>query len=98
VTIVSVICESDKTNLTNFWGDQNARPLYLTIGIIGTDIWWTPKKHAWILVGLIPCHPKDANHSDEAWHNAVGTVLAQLKYLNITGLGLKGDRADGLQR
>jgi len=32
VTIVPVICASDKTHLTNFSGDQHAWPLYLTIG------------------------------------------------------------------
>ena len=59
-TIVPVICASDKTHLTNFSGDQHAWPLYLTIGNIRKDICRTPKKRAWILVGLIPCPPKGA--------------------------------------
>jgi len=63
-TIVPVICASDKTHLTNFSGDQHAWPLYLTIGNIRKDIRRTPKKRAWILVGLIPCPPKGAKNTD----------------------------------
>jgi len=33
-TVVTVICASDKTHLTNFLGDQHAWPLYLAIGNI----------------------------------------------------------------
>jgi len=42
--IVPVICASDKTHLTNFSGDQQAWPLYLTIGNIRKDIRRTPQK------------------------------------------------------
>jgi hypothetical protein len=97
-TIVPVICASDKTHLTNFSGDQHAWPLYLTIGNIQKDIRRTPKKRAWILVGLIPCPPKGAKNTDEAWHSAVGTVLSPLRNLDITGPGLKWNCADGFQR
>jgi len=97
-TIVPVICASDKTQLANFLCDQNAWPLYLTIGNIQKDIHRTPKKRAWILVGLIPCPPKGAKHLDEAWHSAVRTVLSQLRHLDIAGPGLKWDYADGFQQ
>jgi len=97
-TIVSVIFASDKTHLTNFSGDQHGWPLYLTISNIRKDIRRTPKKRAWILVGLIPCPPKGAKNTDEAWHSAVGTVLSPLRNLDITGPGLKLDCADGFQR
>jgi hypothetical protein len=97
-TIVPVICASDKTHLTNFSGDQHAWPLYLTIGNIQKDIRRTPKKRAWILVGLIPCPPKGAKNTDEAWHSTVGTVLSPLRNLDITGPGLKWNCADGFQR
>ena len=98
VTIVPVICASDKTDLTNFSGDQHSWPLYLTIGNIRNDIRRTRKKRAWILVGLIPCPSKGAKTIDEAWHSAVGTVLSQLRHLDITGPGLKWDCANGFQR
>jgi len=62
--IVTVICASDKTHFTHFSGDQHACPLNLTIGIIRKDIHHTPKKCAWILVGLIPCTPKGAKNTD----------------------------------
>jgi hypothetical protein len=97
-TIVPDICASDKTHLTNVSGDQHAWPLYRTIGSIGKDIRRAPKKWAWILVGLIPCPPKGGKNIDKARHSAVRTVLSQLRYLDITGPGLKWDCADGFQR
>jgi hypothetical protein len=51
-----------------------------------------------IIVSLIPCPPKGAKNTDEAWHYAVGTVLSPLQNLDITGPGLKRDCADGFQR
>jgi len=97
-TIVPVICASEKTHLNNFSGDLHAWPLYLTIGNIWKDIRCTPETRAWILVGLIPCPPKGAKNTDEAWHSAVGTVLSLLRNLDITGPGLKWDCGDGFQR
>jgi len=98
VTIVPVICPSDKTHLTDFLDDQHAWLLYLTIGNIRKDIRCTPTKCTWILVRLIPCPPKGAKNIDEAWHSAVGAVLSQLRHLDITGPGLEWDCADGFQR
>jgi len=96
-TIVPVICASDKTHLTNFSDNEHAWPLYLTIGNIQKDIHRTPKKRAWILVGLILYPPKGPKNIDKAWHSTVGTVLSQLRHLDITGPGLKWDCADGFQ-
>jgi hypothetical protein len=70
-TFVQVICASDKTHMTNFSGDDDAWPLYLTIGNIRKHIRRTPTKRTWILVGLIPSPPKGANNTNEAWHCAV---------------------------
>jgi len=95
---VAVICASDKTHMTNFSGDQHAWPLYLTIGNIRNDICHTLTKSNWILVGPIPCPPKGAINTDNAWHSVVGTVLSPLPNLDITGPGLKWDCADGFQR
>jgi hypothetical protein len=97
-TIVPVIGASDKTHWTNFSGDQHAWPLKLMIGNIRKDICCKPHKGAWILIGLSPCPPKGAKNIDEAWLSAVGTVLSQLRHLDITGPGLKWDCADGFQR
>jgi len=95
---VPVICESNKTHLTNFSGDQYTWPLYLTIGNIRKDIRHIPNKRALIPVGLIPCPSEGAKNIDEAWHSAVGTVLSQLRHLDITGPGLKWDCVDGFQQ
>jgi hypothetical protein len=97
-TIVPVICASDKTQMINFSSDQHVCLLYLPIGNIRKDIRHTPKMPAWILVGLIPCRPKGAKNSDEAWHSAIGTGLSPLRNLDITGPSLKWNCADGFQR
>jgi len=97
-TIVPVICASDKTHLTNFWGNHHSWPLYFTIHNIRKDISCIPEKRTWILVGPIPCPPKGAKNIDKAWHNMVGTALSQLTHLDITGPGLKCDCVDGFQR
>ena len=97
-TIVPVVCASDKTHFTNLWRDQHGWPLYPMIGNIRKAICRTPKKHAWILVGLIPCALKGANNIDEAWHSTVGTVLSQLRHLDIAVPGLKWHCSDGFQR
>jgi len=95
---VPVICASDKTPLKIFPGDRHAWPLYHTIGNIRKDIHHTPKKHAWILVGLIPFLPQGAENIDNAWYSTVGTVLSQRRHLEIAGPGLRWDCADGFQQ
>jgi len=96
-TIVPVICASDKSQLTNVADDHHAWPLYLTISIIQNVISRTPKMPAWILIGLISCPQKGTKNIDEAWHSAVGTVLSQLRHLDIAGPGLKWDCVDSFQ-
>jgi len=49
----------------------------------------------WIIVGMIPCAPKGAKNSDEAWHSAVRTVLTPLRNLDITCTSLKWNSDDG---
>ena len=93
-----VIYGSDKTHLTKFLGDQHAWPHYLTIGDIRKDICCAHNKCAYILVTLIPCPPQGAKTMDKVWHSAVGTLLSQLRYLDVTGPGLKWDFADGFPR
>jgi len=97
-TIVLFISASDKTHLANLPGDQHAWLLYLTIGNIWKDICQTPTNCAWILVGLIRCQPKGARNIDQSWYSAVGTMLSQLRHLDIAGPGLKWDCADRLKR
>jgi hypothetical protein len=93
-TIVPVIRAFDKTHLTNLSGDQHSWPMYLKIGNIPKDIRCTPKKRAWLLVGLIPCPPKGGKNTAKAWHSVVGTMLSPLQNHDITGPGLKLNCAD----
>jgi len=65
-TIVPVICTCNKTQLTNYLGDQHAWPLYLTIINFRNDINRTPQKHAWILLRLILCPLKGTKNTYEA--------------------------------
>jgi len=95
---VPVSCAFDETHLRNISGDQHAYPLYLTIRIIRKDICHTPTNCSWILVGLIACSLKGAKNIDEAWHSAVGTVLSQLRHLDMADPSVKWDCADGFQR
>jgi hypothetical protein len=97
-TIVLVTCASDRTHVIKLSDNQPTWPLYLTIGNVQKDICHTPIKHTWIFVGLIPCPRKGAKNIDNALHSAVGTVLSQLRQLDITGPGLKWDCADGFQQ
>jgi hypothetical protein len=76
VTIVLVICASNKTHMTNVSANQHAYPLNFPIGTIQKEIRHTPKMRSWIHVGLIPCPRTGAKHIDEAWHSTVGTGLS----------------------
>jgi hypothetical protein len=96
--IVPVICKSEETHLTNFSGDQHVWPWYVIFGNIQKDIHRRPENSGWIRVRQIPCRPKGAKNIDKPWHSAVGTVLAQLRHLDITSPGLKWAWADGFQR
>ena len=53
-TIAPVILASDKTNLSQFRGDKQAWPVYLTIGNISKDIHCQPCSHGTVLIGYLP--------------------------------------------
>jgi len=97
-TIMPDICSSDKTDLTNFSGDQRGWLLYLTIGKIRTDICRTPTQRTWIHLRLIPCRLGGAKNTDDEWHSAVATVLSPLRNLDLTGRCLKWNCDDRFQR
>jgi hypothetical protein len=96
-TIVPVIPASDTTHLDNPSDDQHDWLQYLTIGNNEKDISRTSKKSTCLLDGLIPCPLEGAKKIHNALRSTIGTVLSQPWLLDISGLGLKRDRAEGFQ-
>src|SRR6202011_5167346 len=68
-TIAPVILASDKTSLSQFGGDKQAWPVYLTIGNISKGIRRQPSSHGSILIGYLPV-TKLACFSEGAQANA----------------------------
>ncbi|KAG1811740.1 uncharacterized protein BJ212DRAFT_1301779 [Suillus subaureus] len=52
--VVPMILALDKTSLSQFCGDQEVWPMYLTLGNISKDIHHQPSKHAAILIAYLP--------------------------------------------
>ncbi|KAG2151133.1 uncharacterized protein EDB93DRAFT_1240176 [Suillus bovinus] len=58
--VAPVILASDKTSLSQFCGDQEVWPVYLTLGNISKDIRHQPSKRAAILIAYLPISKLDA--------------------------------------
>ncbi|KAJ7019294.1 hypothetical protein C8F04DRAFT_1182372 [Mycena alexandri] len=102
-TLVPIILASDKTQLTRFSGDQQAWPVYLTIGNIDKATRRAPSSRATVLLGYIPVAKleifKKSRRSGEAhqlFHECMRTMLESLKVAGREGVTM--DCADGFVR
>jgi hypothetical protein len=53
-TLVPLIFMSDGTHLSNFAGDKNKLPEYMTIGNLSSKICQMPPAHTVVMVALLP--------------------------------------------
>ena len=106
-TVVPIIGLSDQTHLTNFSGDKNAWPVYMTISNILSHTRNSPAKMQVLLLALLPVPPKLAGEStraDEAQRQlnadalqaVFDLVLTPLQYVSQEGMVM--DCADGKTR
>ena len=83
--LAPVILASDKTNLSQFGGDKQAWPVYLTIGNISKAIRRQPSSHGSILIGYLPVtkltsfsERARSNAQHRLFHQAMRTLLQPL--------------------
>ena len=83
--LAPVILASDKTNLSQFGGDKQAWPVYLTLGNISKGIRRQPSSHGSVLIGYLlvaklACFSEGAraNAQYRLFHQAMRTLLRPL--------------------
>lgn len=83
--VAPVILASDKTLLSQFRGDQEVWPVYLTLGNISKEIRRQPSKHAAILIAYLPiskleCFTRDTRSAERyrLFHYCMTQVLELL--------------------
>jgi hypothetical protein len=94
-SLIPVLLGSDKTHLTNFAGDKQAWPLYLSIGNIKSDVRNKPTWRAWILLAYVPIikfgHPKSAVRTAlqaRLFHKTLKMILKPLVSAGTVGVRL----------
>jgi hypothetical protein len=91
--VVPVILASDKTALSQFRGDQEVWPVYLTVGNISKDVRRQPSKHACVLLGYLPttkleCFSKTTRSVEryKLFHYCMSQILEPLVDAGNTGV------------
>ncbi|KAF8207986.1 hypothetical protein K438DRAFT_1574672 [Mycena galopus ATCC 62051] len=102
-TLVPIILASDKTQLTRFSGDQQAWPVYLTIGNIDKKTRRQPSSRATVLLGYIPVAKLEIFSKNkrsavgyQLFHDCMGMMLRSLQVAGREGVTM--DCADGFVR
>ncbi|RDB24482.1 hypothetical protein Hypma_008517 [Hypsizygus marmoreus] len=102
-TIAPIILSSDKTRLSQFWGDKSAWPVYLTIGNISKDVRREASSHATVLVGYLPvgkfgCFSDKAKQFERyrTFHHCMGIMTNSLVEAGKSGVDMAC--ADGKAR
>ncbi|KAJ6573734.1 hypothetical protein B0H10DRAFT_1963850 [Mycena sp. CBHHK59/15] len=102
-TLCPIIISSGKTQLTRFSGDQQAWPVYLTMGNIDKETRRTPSSRATVLLGYIPVTKLEiftkANRSavtHQLFHDCMRVMLESLKTAGKDGVRM--ECADGFVR
>ncbi|KAJ7817495.1 hypothetical protein B0H14DRAFT_3474582 [Mycena olivaceomarginata] len=94
-TLIPIILASDKTQLTRFSGDQQAWPVYLTIGNIDKSTRRHPSMHATVLLGYIPVakleifsKKKRSAVGYQLFHDCMRRMLQSLKKAGEDGVDM----------
>ncbi|KAJ7051459.1 hypothetical protein C8F01DRAFT_999273 [Mycena amicta] len=95
-TLCPLVIASDKTQLTQFSGDQQAWPVYLTIGNIDTNTRRRPSSGATVLLGYIPVAKMEIfekeNRSDaiaQLFHDCLSAMLDPVRKAGMEGVAIE---------